>query len=134
MLYDPYAPMPTGLPRPVWDAPDGKLRPVPWSQESRRWGKIDEMTRGMNATAHGLCLVCGEHVDSGYVFVSEPEARVYGIERPAVFTREHLGLNMVSDYAPLHDTCVRLTRAHCRAIREFIADGTVTIAPYRDEA
>ena len=103
--------MPTGLPRPL--APYGdKLKPVSWSQDGDAWGII-EPARQCEAIDKGLCLLCGEQVNKGYVVVSDDHGReVFGIDSLGYLDRD-VNESKVLDGAPLHDRCLKLTLAHC---------------------
>lgn len=135
-LYDPGKPMPMGLPRPLAEAPDGKLRPVPWSQRRDEWGKVDDQEGHFNASGMPNCLVCGVPVETGVVILSVPEAESYARfdgHVPEVVTEANLHNDYVADHGPLHDGCAKLTLAHCKTIRELRDAGTVKLRPYRRE-
>jgi hypothetical protein len=136
--YDPRLPMPRGLPRPVWEAPDGHLRPVPWTQRDNAWGKVDVIHgRWYAAQDDGLCLVCGEVVQEGVVFFSEPawaasSGADVGRAKPELVTLRMLGHAWVADQGPLHERpCALMTRAHCKTVRRQLEDGVTRFVPYR---
>jgi len=144
ILYDLSLPMPSGLPRPVWKAPDGHLRPVPWTQRDGAWGKVDETHgRWYAAQEEGLCLICGEVVEEGVVIFCEDEwARfIYFAPlcdqrpKPELVTQHDLKRDWVADHGPLHERpCALMTRSHCKTIRDLLAAGTVKFKPYKKEA
>lgn len=103
-----------GLPRPIADV-DGRLRPVPWSQD-KSWGVL-HVDRGSECSAESLCLVCGEHVLNGKVLVTVKNVRL-GTTIPKLFTFESLDDLLVVDGGPLHNRCAALTGAHCVTVRE----------------
>lgn len=127
-----------GLPRPVATAPDRKLRPVPFSQVDADWGISDDSGR-LESCHNGLCLICGEFVQEGVVLwdYSANSTAASHHEPPAVVEFEHLGYDRTNPYygcigdgGAMHDTCVKLTRAHCRWVRDALREGKMTIVPY----
>jgi hypothetical protein len=125
----------TGLPRPVAPTADGgPLRPVPWSQESHdggtKWGILDD-DRGAQAGVDSLCLVCGAHVAEGVVLLVKTSLR--NIDQvPLIANRRHLDELWVADGGPLHDVCLKITRAHCKSVRENLDREHFTIIRYMD--
>lgn len=124
-----------GLPRPLETAPDGCLRPIPWTQrdEPGGWGQIDEGRVGQ-AERNGLCLVCGEFVQEGVVFWDvDPLLAPFRLP-PSLVTFDALNMDerpsYICDGAPMHDLCAKITRAHCRTMRDFIHSGKVVVVPY----
>lgn len=105
----------TGLPRPLAVAPDGRRRPIPWSQ-AESWGVINE-ERAAEAKDTSLCLVCGEWVGRGKVLISMDNVRS-GVEIPDLVNDSHLDQMWVADQAPMCDRCCKITAAHCPKIRD----------------
>jgi hypothetical protein len=118
-----------GMPRPLGRTRDGAIRPVPYTQSGTDWGVIDTRRKhfGMDRS---LCLVCGETVEEGFVLwvrinsdgVADPLENVCASD---------LAHARISDNGPLHDRCLKITRAHCRRVRTDIANGLTIVLPYR---
>ncbi len=118
-----------GLPRPLATAPDGKLRPVPQTQKDGEWGDTDP-NRMRVAKKHGHCLVCGEFVERGKIFLLSPH-RHPTLEVATLVQIQTAGSGITAaDNGPLHDKCALLTRAHCMRIRALIKDGTIKELDY----
>lgn len=125
-----------GLPRPVAEDRLHKLRPVPWTQKDGQWGVGDSLGRLSQAQNKSLCLVCGEKVDEGLVFWDKSGTYSSEAKEPiahAAFVDLSTRANYIADGAPLHVRCAKITRAHCRTIRERFASGQITLVPYTCE-
>jgi|SRR6187402_1533769 len=117
----------TGLPRPIHEDKHGVLRPVPWSQDGGRWGLTDQ-DRLYECTEHASCLVCGDRVTEGVV-LNSTHWRLGQLMLFATLTTL-LDDAAVADGGPLHDRCMKITRAHCRSVRESLQNGTLVIRPF----
>jgi hypothetical protein len=126
---------PTGLPRPLAPLtqrdPNAKLAPTPWSQDGDEsgtsWGVLDEVKQ-QAAQKGSLCLLCGEPVQQGFVFIDTAQS----VATPLPFyTQPKLKEQGVIDHAPVHDRCAKLTAAHCPHIRDRMGkpEGVVMV-PY----
>lgn len=90
-----------------------------------------------DARASGLCLVCGELVTEGVVlwnrrvgYFSNPQSPKLP---PAVVTLSLLGTlaRHIADGGCLHKRCAKMTKAHCRTIREQFDRDEMLMVPYR---
>lgn len=110
-----------GLPRPLARA-QGVLRPVPWTNhEDEGWGLIHN-ARATQCEDMSLCLVCGEAVEDGFIFVSDQNA-------PVRATEAHLS-RFAADHGPLHSRCAKMTVAHCQRVRSDIFTNVTFMIPY----
>lgn len=112
---------PPGLPRPIAQAPDGRLRPVPFTNADT-WGILDdERARKRD------CLVCGLRVESGRVLCEMPgrpgSEALSAPDKGAHWAGTHTLERGAIDGAPLHERCFKLTEAHCEAVRIKLLDG-----------
>lgn len=112
-----------GLPRPLAPA-KGTLRPVPWTNDVGGWGVL-HYDRARTCERQSLCLVCGEVVDEGFIFVDRQHAAVCPV-RADQNDLDSYG----ADNGPLHPRCTKMTVAHCQHMRESILQGGTFIIPY----
>jgi 2'-5' RNA ligase/Zn finger protein HypA/HybF involved in hydrogenase expression len=134
---------PKGMPRPLGEHPTLGLRPVPWTQKNLNepeqgsgWGMV-HADRSKKARENSLCLLCGEPVDQGKVFVDvkarKEFADEYGHDDLLPWARADQSSPIV-DRGAMHDRCAELTAAHCPHIKDAINNGGVLQAPYRKDA
>jgi hypothetical protein len=119
-----------GLPRPLGRSYDGVIRPVPYTQSGTNWGAIDS-GRKWHGMDESLCLICGDPVEEGFVLwnvVDKRNGTCY--EAPELTTRDDLGNVRCGDNGPLHDRCLKMTRAHCQSVRWDLARELTVIVPY----
>lgn len=120
-----------GLPRPL-EEHDDTLRPVPWSQGSG-WGVADE-ARQRIAQQQSRCLVCGEPVQEGIVFVRTDKSDMVVAPEATPLARDIPPLKDeydINDLPPtsrvvegaMHTGCAKLTRAHCKPARLRLNEG-----------
>lgn len=104
---------------------NGRPVPVPWSQELIKsgedqglphWGAVS-YDRRQDAIAKSLCLLCGESVEQGMVFLAREDLET-GTRLLRSYDKKHLGKRPeIVDGAPLHHRCAKLSRAHCPQLR-----------------
>lgn len=121
-----------GMPRPIAQHND-TMRPVPWSQ-GKAWGSAS-VHRQQIAQVQSRCLVCGEIVYEGVVFVRTELADKYDEShgdqnQKDSFTINDLPQESVVVEGALHIECAKLARAHCKPIRERLKDGIYVEKPY----
>lgn len=119
------------MPRPIAKLGD-TLRPVPWSQ-ANEWGVAD-IHRKQMAIVQGRCLVCGEVVQKGVVFVRTVTDNLVAPSSPTV-VKETYDINDLKEIGivvegSLHTNCAKLTRAHCRPVQERLRDKIYVERPY----
>lgn len=125
-MYDVRDPHPKGLPRPLAEY-NGRLLPVPWSQDGDRlgtvWGNVSTFHQ-IDAMEYSLCLLCGIHVEKGFVIFHLPSGRIPELPiSPASLDKQG-----IIDSAPLHERCAKLTMAHCPHLAQKRAD--FALLPY----
>ncbi len=115
--------------------------PVPWSQDTS-WGTLHN-NRSELARAQSRCLLCGEKVTEGYVIVTSRNDSLFGI---AGSGRQYRKVDMervlnhyypddlpredVTDHAPLHERCAKLTMAHCPTLHRAAKGEGAVLVPY----
>ena len=133
--FNPGDPYEVGMPRPMatWEGNvehEPCLLPVPWTQESFRdgygtnqpaWGVIHDENRE-KAAENSLCLLCGETVETGSVILSnrqrDSSTGPNGRQRRVFFAADLNGAVMaITDGAPLHERCAKMTMRHCPHLR-----------------
>lgn len=128
-----------GMPRPVAEY-NGMLRPIPWSQ-GESWGIVNEKRQAI-AWKQSRCLVCGETVQEGIVFVRTNKAcsqeppyngsdaikDEYDIND---LTADAVGIISRVVEGPLHTKCGLITRSHCIPLRNRLRNHRYAERPYK---
>jgi hypothetical protein len=119
-----------GMPRPIC-VRDDTMRPVPWSQ-GEAWGSASTHRQQL-AIAQSRCLVCGEVVRKGVVFVRTTKTEAAEPDHPPVkgsYDINDLPYNSAIVEGAIHEKCAKLTRAHCKPVRNRLKDGIYVERPY----
>jgi hypothetical protein len=107
--------------------------PVPYSQDTfgpePAWG-----IGAFNVQRDGDCLVCGESVNQGKVFVYTDNLSYTGGQTVDDLVAGFKDLKTVLDESPCHDKCAKITAAHCPVIKRDLKNKKLLIVNYNKDS